>query len=94
MSTLENYINRKCGDPGFRKLYEESCEICRVTVELIDRMYQTGLSKDETARKAGVTLQELSDIEEGEKCSYVAVLKLCRALDLPEPKGCRKKDRP
>ena len=93
MPTLKNYINRKCEDASFRKMYEESCEICPVTVALIDRMYRMGLSREETALKAGVSIRELTDIEEAEKCSYDVAANLCRALGLPEPADCRKKNK-
>jgi hypothetical protein len=89
--TLKRYVANHCEDPEFRGLYEQSCEVCRVTVELVARLDGLGLPPEEIAARSGVTVRDLTDLREADRCSYAAVVSLCAYLGVPPPAGCRRK---
>jgi DNA-binding Xre family transcriptional regulator len=90
MIALKNYIALKCTDQSYKKEFDSYCSVCRTTVSLLERMLSCGMSREELASKAGVSIAELTALEEADACSFEAVSKLCTAMDMPIPKSCRK----
>jgi hypothetical protein len=89
--TLKRYLDMQCANAEFRGLYNESCEVCRVTVDLVARMHALGLKAEEVAGRAGVTVRELTDLVEADHCSYEMAAKLCQCLGALPPDTCRRK---
>lgn len=91
MPTLKRYVIEQCADPAFRRLYEEFCEVCAVTVELVARLHRLGLAPGEAAAKFGLTVRELDEFIDAEYCSPAVVEKICAGLGIAPPADCRKK---
>jgi phage-related protein len=85
------YAEHKLKDPDFRSQYNENCNICKITVELVNKMDSGRHSKEDLAGRAGVRIEDLIALEEGEKCRYDVVVKLCRELNVPVPEKCNKR---
>jgi DNA-binding Xre family transcriptional regulator len=85
------YAERKLEDPEFRKQYQENCTVCKTTVALVHKLYSEGLSRPKLAARIGLPVEELTALEEGEKCRYDLVVKLCQALEVPVPEHCHKR---
>jgi hypothetical protein len=88
--TLKRYIETHCRDNGFRGLFEDSCELCRVTVGLVARMHERGLTPGELAARAGVPVRDVTDLRDAERCSFDTAAALCICLGVPPPDGCRR----
>ncbi len=91
MPTLKRYIADQCADPAFRGLYEGFCEVCALTVELAARLHRLGLTIEAAAAECGVTVGEMTDLLNADRCSPAAVGKICVRLGVAPPADCRKK---
>lgn len=90
MKTFRAYLRDKCADPEFRKCYQDQCTICPKTVQIIAAITEQGLSIEAAARKAGVDPEHLALLESGDRCSFDEVKRLCAALGLSLPDGCKR----
>lgn len=91
MQTLEAFIARKCRDSEFLGIFNGGCTVCGKTVELIGKIHSEGWRIEELAEKAGVSVRELTELEEMDCCSYELVEKLCLSIGLEPPRDCRKR---
>ena len=90
MKTFRTYLRDKCADPEFLKRYEEHCTIYPTTAKIFAAIAEQGLSSDAVAVKAGVDPGHLALLESADRCSFDEVKKLCAALGVPIPEGCKK----
>ncbi len=90
MKTFRSYLRDKCADPEFLKRYQDQCTICPGTVQIIAAITEQGLSNEAVAQKAGVDPEHLALLESADRCSFDDVRKLCSALGVPLPDGCKK----
>jgi HTH-type transcriptional regulator / antitoxin HipB len=90
MRSFRQHLKDKLKDEHFRQLYEEEKQIANLSLKILDVREHLGLSQTEVARKAKVTQQQLSKIENGVNCNMVTFLKVCNALgiklDIETPK--------
>ena len=82
MKTLRGHLQDKLGSQRFRKLYDEEAQLARLAVQVQEVRQELGLSQEDVAKRANVTQQQLSKVENGANCNVTTLLKVCRALGL------------
>lgn len=84
MKTFKTHLQDKLKDPRFKELFDEERELLKIGMEIAEARASAGISQKELARRADITQQQLSKIENGTNCNILTFLKVCRALGL----GC------
>ena len=82
MRTFQSHLNDKIKDPEFRERFDEERRLLEISVRITEARKKKGLSQQELARKARVTQQQLSRIENGINCNMTTFLKVCHALGI------------
>jgi len=82
MKTFRNHLNDKLKDKKFAALYKTEHELLGLAIKIAKARTNQGLSQVDLARKANVTQQQLSKIENGENCNILTFLKVSKALNL------------
>jgi DNA-binding XRE family transcriptional regulator len=82
MKTFRNHLNEKLKDKKFAALYNTQNEMLGLAIKIAQARSNQGLSQVDLARKANVTQQQLSKIENGENCNMLTFLKVSKALNL------------
>jgi len=80
MRSFKKHLRERLKDTKFRKLYEEEKKLAELSLKILDTREHLGLSQKEVARKAKVTQQQLSKLENGINCTVTTFLKVCNAL--------------
>ena len=90
MRSFKKHLTEKLKDTHFRQLYNEERQLAELALKILDTREHLGLSQKEAARKAKITQQQLSKIENGINCNISTFLKVCNALgikiDIEPPK--------
>jgi len=82
MKTFKKHLNEKLDNPDFQEIYDEEKKLLEISLRIHDEREKNGLSQNEVAKKAHITQQQLSKIENGENCNILTLLKVCNALGL------------
>lgn len=82
MTTLSGHLKGKLTSPRFQELYDEEAQLARLAVHVQEVRQQLGLSQQDAAKRANVTQQQPSRVENGANCNVTTLLKVCRALGL------------
>ena len=82
MRTFRKHLKEQMKDPEFAKGYNEEKRIIELAVKIAKERNKLGISQAELARKAHVTQQELSKVENGANCNMHTFIKVCIALGL------------
>jgi HTH-type transcriptional regulator/antitoxin HipB len=82
MRSFRQHLKEKMKDVRFRKLYDEEKQLAELALKILDAREHLGLSQIEAAKRAKVTQQQLSKIENGVNCNIATFLKVCNALGL------------
>lgn len=82
MKTLRGHLEGKLQSQRFQKLYAEEAQLARLAVQVQEVRQELGLSQQDVAKRANVTQQQLSRVENGANCNLTTLLKVCRALGL------------
>ncbi|HCL55630.1 MAG TPA: XRE family transcriptional regulator [Spirochaetia bacterium] len=82
MKTFKKHLNEKLNDIKFQEMYDEEKKLLEISLKIHDEREKHGLSQNEVAKKAHITQQQLSKIENGENCNVLTLLKVCHALGL------------
>ena len=82
MRSFRTHLKEKLNDKRFRRMYEEEKQLAELSLKIIDVRENLGLSQAEVAKKAQVTQQQLSKIENGVNCNIATFLKVCNALGI------------
>ena len=91
MIEFKSYLKEKLKDPRFKQLYEEERQLVEFALKINQARETLGWTQAEAAKKANVTQQQVSRLENGVNCNMTTFLKVCQALelkfDLEQPKG-------
>lgn len=87
---FRTYLHRKCSDPEFKEQYDRLCTVCTRTASIVGKMQENGISVEDMARRTGIAAENLQKLETADWCHFDDIRKLCRALDIEEPRSCVK----
>ena len=82
MKSFRGHLREKLKNERFRLLYEEEQQRVALALKIFRMREEMGLSQKEVARRAKITQQQLSRLENGNNCNLTTFLKVCRALDM------------
>jgi len=82
MRTFKKHLKEQLKDPKFAKAFNEEKERIELAVKIASERNKLGISQAELARKAKVTQQQLSKVENGVNCNMHTFIKVCTALGL------------
>ena len=94
MRSFRSHLEEKLKDERFRRLYEEEKHLTELSLEIHRIRERMGLSQKEVARRAKITQQQLSKVENGINCNLTTFLKVCHALDLKVELGRTRERQP
>jgi transcriptional regulator with XRE-family HTH domain len=80
MKTFRRHLKEELQDEHFRKLYQEEKQLAQLSLRLHATRESLGLSQQEVAKKAKISQQQLSKLENGANCNITTFLKVCDAL--------------
>lgn len=82
MKTLKSHLDSKFKDNKFKEKYLEEKKLIELSLMIHEEREKNGLSQFDVAKKAHITQQQLSRIENGINCNIITFLKVCNALGL------------
>lgn len=82
MKSFRGHLKEKLKNERFKIIYEEEKQLAELSVKILGKREQLGLSQQELAKRAKITQQQLSKIENGINCNLATFLKVCNALGL------------
>ena len=82
MMTFDFHLTEKLKNKRFKEMYEEEKELLEISIRIIEARTDQNLSQAELAKRARITQQQLSRIENGMNFNIKTLLKLCDALNL------------
>ena len=82
MTTFKKHLAQKMTDDAFRRLFEEEKRLAELAVQVLETREKLGWSQQEVARRAGITQQQVSKVEQGVNCNMTTFLKVCSVLNL------------
>ncbi|GAG01653.1 unnamed protein product [marine sediment metagenome] len=82
MMTFDAHLKEKLKNQRFRKMYDEEKVLFEISIKIIEARSDHNLSQAELAKRAHITQQQLSRIENGMNFNIKTLLKLCDAMDL------------
>ncbi len=82
MTSHKNYLKEQMKDPDFQKGYMYEKKMAEIAVKIQEARQKQGLTQKELARKAQVTQQQLSNIENGSNFTIKTFLKIREALHI------------
>jgi len=82
MITFDSHLKENIKSKRFKKLYEEEKELLEISIKILEIRRSQNISQQELAKRANITRQQLSRIENGMNFNIKTLLKLCNELDL------------
>jgi len=82
MKSHEQHLNEHLKDPAFRRGYSEEKQLIGLAVNISMERERLGISRADLAKKASITRQQLSKVEDGANCNVKTLVKVCTALGL------------
>jgi HTH-type transcriptional regulator/antitoxin HipB len=82
MIRFDKYLKEQLKDPKFKEFYEEERELLEMAYRLNEERKKQGKSQGDIARKANLTQQQFSRVENGDNCNIMTYLKACHAVGL------------
>lgn len=80
MRTFKKHLSEQKKNPKFVKAYDEEKKIVELAVKIATERNKQGISQAELAKKAHVTQQQLSKVENGSNYTIKTFLKITGAL--------------
>ncbi len=87
---FRTYLHLKCLVPEFREQYDRLCTVCTKTAAIVNKLQDKGIAIEDIARRTGIAVENLMKLESADWCRFDDIKKLCRVLDIEEPKSCVK----
>ena len=81
MKTFRGYLKESLKDKQFAKEYEAQKDFLQIALYVARLRNEKKMNQKELAKKAGVTQQQLSKIENGLNCNVTTLIKVIIALD-------------
>jgi HTH-type transcriptional regulator/antitoxin HipB len=82
MRTFRKHLEEQMKDPHFERGYKEEKAIIELAVKIARERNKLGISQAELAKKAHITQQQLSKVENAANCNMQTFIKVCSALGL------------
>ena len=82
MRTFKKHLQKELKDPKFKELYQAERELTAISIMITETRSKYGLTQKELAKKAHITQQQLSKVENGVNCNMTTFLKVCNALGM------------
>ncbi|MBN2769197.1 MAG: helix-turn-helix transcriptional regulator [Spirochaetes bacterium] len=82
MKTFKRHLETKLKNNEFKENYYEEKKLIELSLMIHDIREHNGLSQIDVARKAHITQQQMSKIENGINCNILTFLKVCTALGI------------
>jgi DNA-binding XRE family transcriptional regulator len=82
MKTFRKHLKEEMKNPDFARGYEAEKAMIELAVKIAEERNRLGISQAELARKAHITQQQLSRIENAANCNIQTFIKVCSALGL------------
>jgi HTH-type transcriptional regulator / antitoxin HipB len=82
MKTFKKQLKEELKNAKFSKLFNEERELLAISMKILEERNKLGVTQDELAKKAHITQQQLSKVENGINCNINTFLKVCGALGL------------
>jgi HTH-type transcriptional regulator / antitoxin HipB len=82
MKSHKQYLKEQVKDPDFKKGYLYEKKMAEIAIKIQEARQKQGLSQQELARRAHVTQQQLSSIENGSNFTVKTFLKIRDALQI------------
>jgi HTH-type transcriptional regulator / antitoxin HipB len=82
IETLNKHLKKNLKNEKFRKLYEAESERIELLLKIHSEREKSGMTQAEVAKKANITQQQMSKVENGENCNLSTFIKVCKALGL------------
>ena len=82
LKTFRKYLNEALKDKEFAKIYAEERELVVIALKIHEARMRDGISQAQLAKRANVTQQQLSKVENGINCNMTTFLRVCNALKL------------
>lgn len=80
--TFEAHVDEKLKNKHFKEMYEEEKELIEISLKIVEARTNQRISQAELAKRAHITQQQMSRIENGMNYNIKTLLKLCDALKL------------
>jgi HTH-type transcriptional regulator / antitoxin HipB len=80
MKTFNKHLTEQKKNPEFVKAYNEEKKIIELAVKIATERAKQGISQAELAKRANVTQQQLSKVENGSNYTIKTFLKIASAL--------------
>jgi len=80
MRTFRAHLREELQDERFRKLYNEERQVAELSLHIHHIREHLGLSQQDVAKRAKITQQQLSRLENGANCNVTTLLRVCNAL--------------
>jgi hypothetical protein len=84
-------LKDKLNDSSFKITYDRECNVCKKTVEILNKLSIKENGTDSFTRKTGISLELLNKFKDADYCSYDLVERLCTDLDIDVPENCPKR---
>lgn len=82
MVSFDKYLEKQLKDRKLRKFYEEERELLEMAYRVNKTRKKQGKTQGEVAKKAHLTQQQFSRVENGDNCNIMTYLKACHAVGL------------
>ncbi|HPS58568.1 MAG TPA: helix-turn-helix transcriptional regulator [Spirochaetota bacterium] len=82
MRTFREHLNEKKKDRKFLEAYNAEKELIELAVKIAEARNKLGISQQELAKRAKITQQQLSRVENGVSFNITTFLKICNALGM------------
>jgi len=82
MIRFRDQLNKKLESKSFKKGFNKELQAARLAVSIAQAREKEGLTQSGLARKAHITQQQLSKVENAKACTTETLFKVCEALDM------------